>query len=901
MKGINDFRIKVSDVPIYETGALSFSKYQPVYYTGIEPGTYTANGITEGVTGPFSTGYYYCKLNLPSGVNLFYNRPDSERGDYFWTQDWQYTPTYGSSTSFSSNLYSIYFGQNYLSNISKNENSLTSTSQLKFDGISDIEAKSIMHFYQNNALTESSNDKEGLKPIDIYLGPPFTRRCPSYISNIDYQYVYENVNNLTVNVESPFLSLTDWNGKLIPNTTYQNFKNDIIYYKHNYVFETEGTIEERGTWYATGINVLESPATPQLSDSWTKDFYFRPDSSNGISFRPRSFRNEQDRFYLMQKDGDNPNLLVLDMTFSKRTDREAKAILHFLEEKNGIDVFKFDGVPNMTGSKNFFCPEWSHTYTFRDNNDISATFVEVLYGPPVNTIFSTKLFPDSSGIDFGYVPSGFSVSKEVTVYNSGSDDITYIVQPVKILVDEKSDENIDIFIENKSQVDGVTIAPFDSGVINYTFYVTDTVSSDFDVTGPLNYKGQNNIMEFAPENGEKKQAPVVVNLTGRHDTSTSINATSNLPAGTGPASNSWLGWNKYAVMSPGYNRATNSVKGIFSWRPPETGYFYEQFSVDISEYSNFASPTSKTVDVERFPDGIIGGGIYGNLSGLSPKYTTEIENLSLETTYYVRVRGENNTYSASSYYTYGSGVWDQNENIENNEVLSGYISSPIPIYWGKVYDYIPIPNREIYNIDVYKEIEEKGMFSSNFSLYGGINIVFGPLSKIGSKGEDSSFTGALIITGDYSAMESGLTITLNDCQVYGYGGAPCSDGGTAMYVRAEGDIKFVVNNNTIIGGGGGGGCSLDVDDVTGVIVDEEDRKYNVLRNDVRESFFDVEGTNRYVYGGYGAGFDNKKEIAQNGKVFVSSADTINGSEGYTLIVNSHLEEQAYVVEGSDTE
>lgn len=897
MKAVNDFKIKVSDIPFYQTGNATFYQYQPVYYTGILPGTYTENGITEGVSGPFSTGYYYCKQDLSASLNYFYNRPDSELGKNFWTQDWQYTPTYGSSVSFSSNLYSIYFGENYLYNVSKNENSLVATAQLKFDGISDLEAKSIVHYYQNNSLTEASNNKEGLKPVDMSFYPPFTKLAPCYITNIDYQYVYDNVNNLTVNVDSPFISLANWDGKLIPNRQDQNYSKDKTYFRHDYIFETEGNPAERGSWYQTGIGGTRGDEKPYHNQQdWTNKFYFRPDSSNGISIQSKTYKNQQDRFYLMQKDSDNPNLLVLNLSFTKRKDKEAKALLHFLEEKNGVDVFKFDGVPNMTGSMNFFCPQWSHTYNFKDNNTISATFVEVLYGPSEAAVFNTKIFPDANGlnldnlvstsaIDFGYVPSGFAVTKDLTFYNSGSDDVTYLVEPIKIF-DEKDSNSVGLIFNNKTHLDKVTLAPLESGYISYTYYVTDAPAGDFIVTGPTSYRGTHVVKEYAPEKGEINNNYINVYLTGRSDASYDVYASTNLPAGTGPQSNSWLGWNQYCIMSPGYDEETRTVKGVISWKPPETGYFFEDFTVDLSEQSNFSSVTSKTVNVERIDDSILGGYLYGGYNGIADRYTTEITNLSLDTTYYVRVRGHNDSYSAYSYYTYATGVWDQDFNIKNQEIKDGYISAPIPIHWGKIFDIIYLPDPVMYNIDVHSVIRERGTFKDNFDLYSGINLVIGPYSKVGSRGEDSDLTGALIITGDYSAMASGLTITLSDSQVYGFGGRPCSDGGTAIYVRADGDIRFVINDNTIIGGGGGGGCSLFQSEV------EEQINSNQAKTELGKVFF-----NSYeVYGGYGAGFATSQRLYKNQKVFVSAPDELRGSDGYTLIVNDNLENSAFVVD-----
>ena len=88
--------------------------------------------------------------------------------------------------------------------------------------------------------------------------------------------------------------------------------------------------------------------------------------------------------------GFNSNLANLSLEFNERTDEDAKRILLFLESHLGHKKFGFhipqDYSNNLSSSdftsphrktfSTFVCPEWSHTISYKNNNSISATFIE---------------------------------------------------------------------------------------------------------------------------------------------------------------------------------------------------------------------------------------------------------------------------------------------------------------------------------------------------------------------------------------------------------------------------------------------------------------------------------------------------------------------------------------------
>ena len=77
-----------------------------------------------------------------------------------------------------------------------------------------------------------------------------------------------------------------------------------------------------------------------------------------------------------EQDGINKNILDLSLSFTNRSDKEAFAILKFLDDKCGFKLFEFTLPEPYNKRLTFYCPEWSHTYKFKDNHDVNVKFLE---------------------------------------------------------------------------------------------------------------------------------------------------------------------------------------------------------------------------------------------------------------------------------------------------------------------------------------------------------------------------------------------------------------------------------------------------------------------------------------------------------------------------------------------
>lgn len=120
-------------------------------------------------------------------------------------------------------------------------------------------------------------------------------------------------------------------------------------------------------------------------------FDFRPNQSTTLANSPKYKTNSQIDFYKkFNLYGFNPNLMNLRLTFTGRSDLEAKRILLFLESHLGYKKFGFhlqrdyggsesvNSTPNRKSHSFFYCPEWEHSLLYKNNHSISATFIECI-------------------------------------------------------------------------------------------------------------------------------------------------------------------------------------------------------------------------------------------------------------------------------------------------------------------------------------------------------------------------------------------------------------------------------------------------------------------------------------------------------------------------------------------
>lgn len=343
-------------------------------------------------------GLYFAKQNVP--VSEAYS-PITYTGQSYWTQDIDdlFSLNYGSNASFSAKLSALNFGDGYKTNVSRNINSLNASFNLEYDGLTDKQAKALITFFENTPEAPVKSLYEGYRGVNINLFSPYKQNAELYFLDINHSTPYNNINKISIAAESLFESSLNYKGMFVEldeknirtySDTLSNFTyNDVVYFESS-------DFNKRGYYFYTGADTTSriSPTNnPTGANSYfTKDFYFKTDIDYNITEKIRVITNELNgstKQYV--KDGINYNILEFDLSFTKRSNKEALAILKFLDDKAGFKTFNYTLQQPYNKTITVYCPEWNHTYNFYDNNNISVKFIEFKGAAILETDFNTKI------------------------------------------------------------------------------------------------------------------------------------------------------------------------------------------------------------------------------------------------------------------------------------------------------------------------------------------------------------------------------------------------------------------------------------------------------------------------------------------------------------------------------
>lgn len=320
-------KLPYREIPQYGTVAVSGSldlvvygqKKGPVYFSGAK--IYNDNQ------------YYYASGNHTSSLE---NSPTGASSK--WTQKFQYTPSYNSSATFDFKNDISQYGDGYFRVIQKGTNALKMETDLKFETRTDQETESILHFLKN---------QKGFKPFFFTMPDPYDKEMPYFCEEYDYVKNYENNNTVQAKFvndvetiltkKNIFLSESPAKNRYLDWDPGNYEVNDVAF------FEFSNTGDDN--YYYKKSNLTNLSIYTGLSDNpdWTKDlFFWKPSIGLNISKRPRIVKsNIKDEFTVRGEDGLNEDLLQIEASFNNRSDKEAAAILHFLEQRRGFKSFKF--------------------------------------------------------------------------------------------------------------------------------------------------------------------------------------------------------------------------------------------------------------------------------------------------------------------------------------------------------------------------------------------------------------------------------------------------------------------------------------------------------------------------------------------------------------------------------
>ena len=384
---INSGVTNITRVPAFEIGN-RYEKYDVVYYSG-----YDYSDVSYPCSQAESGHYYYS--GDAASISTTSNRPNVASTE--WTTGFFAKPSYGATVDYEGLNYTTEFGDGYYNILNRSLNSLRATFSVNFDKRTDKEAKAILF-----CLEDSFN--KGDKPSGGYSGIPWTPFAPYnqsgefFVESFTHGYDSPDVNSVNTTFYNENVSLTNWKTLYIPyENTKEQYFNGEQYFQHDAAFAKRASddslplLPNHSGWYyftgekhpdytaATGIEGTKDNSPTGRSSLWTKDdFYFEINQGLQIPQNPRFTKQDlQNKYSVRFSDGINKNLLSFAADFKGRSDKEAQAMIHFLEHHQGVNLFNFTPpAPYDFTNKVFIAPRWKHQINFKDNNDISVDMRE---------------------------------------------------------------------------------------------------------------------------------------------------------------------------------------------------------------------------------------------------------------------------------------------------------------------------------------------------------------------------------------------------------------------------------------------------------------------------------------------------------------------------------------------
>ena len=383
-----------ADNVLYNYDASNISYYEILGYSKV-PSDQEISGVEK----------YLFKKYFTNDDNLYIANQDSIvvtdyryspiniTGSQYFTKDIDslFKKTYGCSADFSSKMIKTNFGDGYFTNVTPSINSLQSSFNLIYDGLTDVQSKALIGFFQNTFEYQSKNPEESYESVAMDLFYPYKNNAYVYFNDLDYSSKEANLNSVNIKCVTAYDSILDYKGYLITDTEVtRTYNQSITYTKDDVVFfKTIDNTLEGYYWYTGQDNIiLNDSYSPTGNNSlFTRNFYFKPDLDFTIPVSPRYTKNEFEMTSpAFQNDGINKTVLAFDFSFTNRSDKEARAILKYLDDKAGFKIFEIDLPAPYNKNINVYCPEWNHTYKFNNNHDISIKLLE-FKGKPESDIF----------------------------------------------------------------------------------------------------------------------------------------------------------------------------------------------------------------------------------------------------------------------------------------------------------------------------------------------------------------------------------------------------------------------------------------------------------------------------------------------------------------------------------
>lgn len=291
-----------------------------------------------------------------------------------------FAPSYGTQVSFSSEIAEYTTVDNYLYTMPKAVNHLQMTISMPFENRKQEDARKIAGFFESLHGTGYflyTDPAQIYKPINLFLNSLDNSYNENDLHTINATLSTDQISTI-LNWSQPLITGSTIKGNWATSTSYQKY--DVVRYTGNATFPSNTGNLYDSFYYCKESHTSQSSITPASVDTikWSKDFFFQPTYSTPLSKETAVIKTELPYSFTKRTNfGLHANALKsFRLDFKGVSDAEARCILHFLIGKQGYRRFQYK-IPTIYNQfKIFYAPQWTHTFVYKNVNDISVTLIE---------------------------------------------------------------------------------------------------------------------------------------------------------------------------------------------------------------------------------------------------------------------------------------------------------------------------------------------------------------------------------------------------------------------------------------------------------------------------------------------------------------------------------------------
>jgi|TARA_R110002051_G_scaffold312956_1_gene388588 phage-related protein len=305
--------------------------------------------------------------------NLFYNRDENISGISVPPElsGLSLTPVYGSRVEFRASNNTYITDNFYYNLIPLSINSLTAKFEVRYD-VNKLQTQQLATFFES----KSGHLPLEFTPDNSVIYKTVSGVCDNYAINFINNQHFEVASRVNVD-HAP--TLLNWSGMgTFTNLSFTDWNHSTEYQKYDVIYTGVNQCKLDNFYYCSGNHTSTLINGPTGSSSlWSQKFFFDPDVGiqNDVAIKANVLEYKNS-FVQRLKTNNNIATFGITYTYKNITDKQLKAMLHFLENKGGYRRFEHQIPSVYNRPKVYYSPLWTHTWDYYNSNTLTVELVE---------------------------------------------------------------------------------------------------------------------------------------------------------------------------------------------------------------------------------------------------------------------------------------------------------------------------------------------------------------------------------------------------------------------------------------------------------------------------------------------------------------------------------------------